>query len=179
MNDINLNKTRNQMRIRKESENDCKAVYEVNASAFETSSEADLVNDLRDQSIAVISLVAEEEGKIMGHIMFSPVDLIGHPELKIIGLAPMAVLPDYQRKGIGSALVTEGLKRSRQLGYTAAVVLGHPKFYPRFGFKISTEFNIKYEYQVPEEAFMAMELKSGALKGKKGVVKFHPAFGKV
>jgi putative acetyltransferase len=116
--------------IRDEEQKDRVAVHAVNVSAFETPAEAELVDALREQAHPVVSLVAVEGGTIMGHIMFSPVSLTGHPDLKIMGLAPMAVAPEYQRKGIGSALVRAGLDRCKQLGSGAVVVLGHPGYYP-------------------------------------------------
>ena len=97
------------MLIRDEEQKDRAAVHAVNVSAFEASAEADLVDVLREQAHPVVSLVAMEGGRIVGHIMFSPVSLSGHPGLKIMGLAPMAVAPEYQRKGIGSALVRPAL----------------------------------------------------------------------
>ncbi len=96
-----------------------------------------------------------------------------------MGLAPMAVAPEHQRKGIGSALVRAGLEQCKQLGFAAVVVLGHPEYYPRFGFSPSSRFGINSEYEVPEEVFMAMELQPGALSGKTGRVKYHAAFSNV
>ena len=93
-----------------------------------------------------------------------------------MGLAPMAVVPKHQRKGIGSALVREGLQQCRQQGFSAVVVLGHPEYYPRFGCTPSARFGITSEYVVPEEVFMAIELQTEALKGKTGRVKYHSAF---
>jgi len=162
--------------IRDEEQKDWTAVHAVNASALETPAEAGLVNALREQAHPVISLVAVEGGTIVGHIMFSPVSLSGHPGLKIMGLAPMAVAPEYQRKGIGSALVHTGLDRCKQLGFGAVVVLGHPEYYPRFGFSPSTRFGIKCEYEVPEEVFMVFELLPGYLRGASGTIKYHAAF---
>ena len=167
------------MLIRAEKETDRDGVSTVNVAAFETEAEADLVAALREQAQPVISLVAEDNGKIVGHIMFSPVSLSGHPDLKVMGLAPMAVAPEHQRKGIGSALIRAGLEECRQLGYVAVIVLGYPEYYPRFGFSPSSQFGIDSEYEVPEEVFMAMELQPGALKGKTGRVKYHPAFSNV
>ena len=164
------------MLIRDEEQKDWTAVHAVNASALETPAEAGLVNALREQAHPVISLVAVEGGTIVGHIMFSPVSLSGHPGLKIMGLAPMAVAPEYQRKGIGSALVHTGLDRCKQLGFGAVVVLGHPEYYPRFGFSPSTRFGIKCEYEVPEEVFMVFELLPGYLRGASGTIKYHAAF---
>jgi len=167
------------MIIRIEKENDRDAVYAINESAFETPSEANLVDTLREQAQPVVSLVAEGNGKVVGHIIFSPVSLTGHPNLKIMGLAPMAVAPEHQSKGIGSALVRSGLEQCKQQGFTAVVVLGHPEYHPRFGFSPSSSFGIDCEYEVPEEVFMAMELQPGALSGKTGRVKYHTAFSNV
>ena len=164
------------MGIRAERETDLDAVRTVNTSAFETPSEANLVDALRKQAAPIISLVAEEGDTIVGHIMFSPVSLSNHPELKIIGLAPMAVMPENQRKGIGSALVRAGLEQCKQLGFVAVVVLGHTEYYPHFGFSPSSRFGINCEYDVPEESFMAMELQPDALHGRNGKVKYHAAF---
>lgn len=148
-------------------------------SAFETSAEADLVDAVREQAQPIVSLVAEHHGAVVGHIMFSPVALTGHPDFGVMGLAPMAVAPAYQHQGIGAALVQAGLERCRELGFAAVVVLGHPGYYPRFGFSPAARFGIRSEYNVPEEAFMAMELQPAALRGKSGVVKYHAAFSNV
>ena len=164
------------MLIRAEKECDRDPVREVNISAFETLSEADLVDALRQQVHPTVSLVAEENGEVVGHIMFSPVSLSGHPDLKVMGLAPMAVKPSHQKKGVGSALVRAGLDQCRRLGFVAAVVLGHPQYYPRFGFSPSSRFGIDSEYDVPEEVFMAIELRPDALSGKRGKVRYHSAF---
>jgi len=150
------------MLIRAEKESDRDAVFAVNLSAFETPAEATLVDVLREQAQPVLSLVAEKNGNVVGHIMFSPVSLSENPDLKVMGLAPMAVAPEHQRKGIGSALVRAGLEQCRQLGFVAVVVLGHPEYYPRFGFSPSSRFGIDSEYEVPEEVFMAVELESEA-----------------
>ena len=164
------------MQVRTEKEADRDAIYAINAAAFETLSEAGLVNALRERARPYVSLVAVADEELVGHIMFSPVSLSGHPSLKLMGLGPMAVAPNHQRKGFGSALVRAGLEQCRQLAITAVVVLGHPQFYPRFGFSPSSRFNIDSEYGVPEEVFMALELIPGALKGRSGRVKYHPAF---
>lgn len=167
------------MLIRAENENDRDAVHAINASAFPTSAEAGLVNALRDQAQPIISLVAEDAGEVVGHIMFSPVSLDGASELKIMGLAPMAVLPNHQCKGIGTALVNAGLDQCKNSGTSAVVVLGQADYYPRFGFSPSSKFDIKSEYDVPEEVFMALELLPDALSCKTGLVKYHDAFSKL
>jgi putative acetyltransferase len=148
-------------------------------SAFGRPAEANLVDVLRDQVSPLVSLVAEDNGAIVGHIMFSPVSLSGHPTLRIMGLAPMAIAPERQRKGIGTALVHAGLERCKQLGFGAAVVLGHPAYYPRFGFSSSVCFGLGCEYKVPANVFMVMELQAGFLRGVSGTIKYHNAFGDV
>ena len=127
-----------------------------------------------------ISLVAVKDGKIIGHIFFSEVTL--EPEnknLKAIGLAPMAVLPAFQNQGIGSKLVKQGLETCKNKGYEAVVVLGHPEYYPRFGFTTAKEKGFDCEYPVPDEVFMILELKPDALNGKTGTVKYRPEFADV
>jgi putative acetyltransferase len=164
------------MQIRLENPADVVAIHTINEAAFRTRAEADLVDAIRGQAVPIISLVADDDGSIAGHILFSPVSLTGHDELKIMGLAPMAVAPAQQRGGIGSALVREGLAHCRALGYDAVVVLGHPEFYPRFGFVPASRFGINSEYDVPDEAFMALELEGSVLEGKTGTIRYHPAF---
>ena len=167
------------MLIRAEERRDWAAVHAVNVSAFETPAEANLVDALREQAQPLVSLIAEDNGAIVGHIVFSPVSHSGHPALKTVGLAPMAVAPEHRRKGIGSALVRAGLEQCRQLGFGAVVVLGHPAYYPRFGFLSSTCFGIGCEYEVPEEVFMVVELQAGFLRGASGKIKYHSAFSNV
>ena len=167
------------MLIRAEKEDDKVAIKAVNDSAFGTPAESNLVVALREHAQQIISLVAEDGDAIVGHIMFSPVTLSGHTELKIMGVAPMAVLPEHQRKGVGSELVRTGLEMCKQLGFGAVVVLGHPKYYPRFGFSPSSRFGIGCEYQVPEDVFMVMELRTGYLCDATGTIKYHSAFSDV
>jgi len=167
------------VQIRAEQEADRAAIQALNDAAFGTPAESGLVAALREQARPVISLVAEDGVAIVGHIMFSPVALPGCPELRIMGLAPMAVLPEQQRKGIGSALVRAGLERCRRLGFGAVVVLGHPDYYPRFGFSPAARFGPGCEYRVPEEVFMAMELRPGYLHDAAGTINYHAAFSNV
>ena len=162
--------------VRPEQPGDRAFVRAVNLSAFDTRAEADLVDALREQANPVVSLVAEEGSHVVGHIMFSPVALAGHPELRIMGLAPMAVVPAHQREGIGSALVRAGLERCGELGFGAVVVLGHPAYYPRFGFRPSTTYGVRSEYEAPADAFMLIELQPGYMHGASGTVRFHEAF---
>jgi len=162
--------------IRDEVARDHAAVRHVVASAFETAAESRLVDALRERARPVVSLVAEKAGSVVGHVMFSPVSLSGHPEVPMMGLAPMAVAPEHQRTGIGSALARAGLDRCAQLGIAAVVVLGHPAYYPRFGFVPASRFEIDCEYADTEEAFMAIELIDGALRTASGRIHYHAAF---
>lgn len=166
------------MRIRIERAEDIPAVRAVNLTAFATPTEANLVDSLRAQARPFVSLVAEDEndGTIAGHIFFSPVTLAEAAPIQIAGLAPMAVLPARQRSGIGSTLVASGLASCRQQGFAAAVVLGHADYYPRFGFRPASHFELRCEYDVPDDVFMALELEPGALTGHSGTVRYHPVF---
>ena len=167
------------MRIRRETEADRAAVRAVNEAAFETPAEADLVEALRGKDMPLVSLVAEVDGRVVGHILFSPVSLTEHAHLNFMGLAPMAVVPDYQRKGIGSALVRQGLAHCKDLGCCAVVVVGHPEYYPRFGFAPAGRYGLRCEYDVPAEVFMVAELEAGALSGASGLVRYDDAFAGV
>jgi putative acetyltransferase len=168
------------MNIRPERLSDHSTVYAINAEAFETDAEAGLVDALRMQASPIVSLVAEigdhDESLIVGHILFSPVALSGHTDFAIMGLAPMAVLPEYQHKGIGSALIYAGIEACKKLDIQALIVLGHPEYYPKFGFISSTRFGIASQYSVPDDVFMAMELEPNSLEGRSGVVSYHSAF---
>lgn len=168
------------MIIREEQLDDIEKIWEVNVEAFDTKAEANLVNSLRESGCTFVSLVAETETKVIGHILFTPVELSGNMnKLKIMGLAPMAVLSQHQNKGVGSNLVQTGLERCKSLGYDAVVVLGHPGYYPKFGFVPSIEYGIKSEYNVPDEVFMILELTPGSLKHNEGVIRYHDAFNSV
>ncbi len=163
--------------IRTEQRADRDAVHALNVAAFGTPAEADLVDALREQARPVVSLVAQGQGGVLGHILFSPVTLSGYPGLEIMGLAPMAVLPTRQGQGVGSALVRAGLVQCRQQGFGAVVVLGHAGYYPRFGFAPAAAFGMACEYDVPQDAFMVLELEPGYLRGASGTVRYHPTFG--
>lgn len=164
--------------IRPERPDDAEAIREVNRRAFGGPSEADLVDALRARGRPFISLVAvEPDGRIVGHIAFSPVT-IGAEESSsgCVGLAPMAVIPELQRQGVGTRLVREGLAACRRHGQHVVVVVGHPEYYPRFGFVPASRFDLTCEFPTPDEAFMAMELRQDALAGRRGRVRYHPAF---
>jgi len=147
----------------------------VNEAAFGGSGEADLVDELRDEH-ALLSLVAELDGAIVGHILFSRMSVRASAALvSAVALAPLAVHPDHQHKGIGGRLVRHGLELLRARGEKIVIVVGHPGYYPRFGF--STGKAKLLEGPFPSEAFMALELSEGALDGIQGPVVYPPAFG--
>jgi putative acetyltransferase len=164
------------VQIRPEAIADVGRIADVHRRAFSGSVEAMLVDALRQQARPLVSLVAVDEDVVAGHILFSPVTLSARPELPLMGLAPMAVLPSHQRQGVGSALVRVGLEECRRLGRVACVVLGHPAFYSRFGFSPASGFGLTSEYDVADEVFMAIELQAGALRGQAGTIQYHPAF---
>jgi putative acetyltransferase len=164
------------VRIRTERAGDAPGIRAVNLAAFETPAEADLVEALRTHAEPLVSLVAETQSAIVGHILFSPVTLSADPALRLMGLAPMAVEPSWQRRGIGAALILEGIEQCRRLAVDAIVVLGHPGYYPRFGFVPASRFHIRSEYDVPDDVFMIQELREGALAGKSGIARYHDAF---
>jgi len=167
------------LRVRPEEPRDHAAVHAIHAAAFETAAEARLVDALRARARPIVSLVAERDGAVVGHVLFTPVKLDGHPELALAGLAPLAVAPGVQRTGVGSTLTRAGLEHCRAAGFEAAVVLGHPEYYPRFGFVPASRFGIDSEYPVPDEVFMALELREGALEGRGGRARYHAAFGEM
>jgi putative acetyltransferase len=166
--------------IREETPEDFRAVRRVNELAFGRPQEAALVEALRTSAEPYLSLVAEVEGQVVGHIFFSPVTIeSGEGTHDAFALAPMAVLPEFQGRGVGSRLVLEGLEECLKRGHEVVFVLGHPEYYPRFGFEPTKPRGITCEFPVPEEVFMLKELRAGALEGVRGEVKYHPEFRKV
>lgn len=168
--------------IRIEQPEDRVAVRAVNLAAFQTAGEADVVDLLRERCPRFISLVAEVGGQVVGHVLFTPVTLAADDgqALASMGLAPLAVLPDFQNTGVGTALVKAGLARMEVEGVPFVVVLGHPDYYPRFGFETAARFGLRCAYpDVPEEAFMVRIYDEAALAGIKGVVHYRPEFDAV
>lgn len=166
--------------LRREKTDDIDAIGDIHRLAFHGDSEAVLVAELRANGKIVLSLVAEREGRVVGHILFSPVRIESNSEpVHALGLAPMAVLPQFQREGIGSRLVRSGLQHCRDLGHERVVVLGHADFYPRFGFLPAAGFAVTCEYDVPQEAFMVLALREGAWRGVTGTARYQPELGRV
>ena len=166
--------------IRPEVAADISAIRHVHTLAFGRVNEADVVDVLRCAGTLTVSLVAMRAQCVVGHIAFSPVEIKSDAStIAAIGLAPLAVLPAYQRQGIGSQLVQAGLATCGEVGYGVVVVLGHPHYYPKFGFTPSKPYGIEWEHTVPEEVFMVKELQPGALAQTRGVVHYDPAFHEV
>lgn len=164
------------MRIRLEISSDIPAIHHLHLETFPTVAEAKLVDRLRQEADPFLSLVAETEGELIGHLLFTPVTLETSPQLKVMGLAPLAVHEDFQGEGIGSALVKKGLRLCKEKEIEAVVVLGHATYYPRFGFQPAADFGIHCPYPVPSEVFMARELVLGSLGDTEGLASYHPAF---
>lgn len=159
--------------IRSETPADVAAIRDVVIAAFPTPGEADLVEALRHQGLSRLSLVAEVDGAVAGHILFSPVTIAdAHPGL---GLAPVAVHPRLHRQGIGSRLIEEGLRQARASGAHYCVVLGDPAYYERFGFRHARPLGLDNEYGADHE-FMAQELAPGGLTGRSGLVRYSSPF---
>ena len=135
---------------------------------------------LRRNNALTVSLVAVQKGHVVVHIALSPVTITSSTAaIEALGLAPMAVLPAYQRRGIGSQLVEAGLTACYHTPYGVAVVLGHPHYYPRFGFVPAKPLGIVWEHDAPEEAFMVKEIQAGSMARTRGVVKYRPEFATV
>ena len=165
------------IRIREEQQQDREAIREVYTRAFGQSQEADIVDRLRQNCGDLISFVALEENRLVGHILFSPVTIEDEERtVRGVGLAPMAVLPKFQRKGIGSELVRTGIERLRGRGCPFVIVLGHPEYYPRFGFEIASRCGIRCEGDAPDEAFMILVLNDSEMAGVSGVATYRPEF---
>ena len=163
--------------ICRERPEDADEVCRVNEQAFGGKMEPELVNSLRNHNAVVLSLVAEQDDRIVGHILFSPMTVESeNSSFEILTLSPLAVLPEYQRKEIGSRLVKTGLEECRKLGHEIVTVLGYAEYYPRFGFVPAGKKGIGCEFEAPEEAWMILELKQGALAGRTGTAKFHSVF---
>lgn len=169
-----------QVTIRAETADHFHLVEDLVERAFGQPDEADLIRVLRSQIDPRLSLVAEVNGEVAGHILFSGVRVEGDAgSWQALGLGPMAVDPPWQRQGIGSRLVRAGLDTCLALGHEIVVVVGHPEYYPRFGFVPAVTRGLRCVYTVPPESFMVKELRPGALAGRQGTVHYLPAFDAV
>ena len=162
--------------IREERPDDHAAIRDVNRRAFGQDQEGNIVDGLRSNGAALLSLVAILNDRIVGHIMYTPA-IIG--SVTGAALGPMSVLPEHQRHGIGSKLVSTGNQRLREAGYPFIIVLGHPAFYPRFGFRRASTLAVKCEWDVPDDVVMLLILDESELQGISGLVKYRHEFSGV
>ena len=164
--------------IREEKQKDYDEVRIVNDQTFGQPDEGRIVDKIRESCKEIVSLVAVSDNKIIGHIFFSPVT-IETPTgfIKGMSLAPMAVLPEFQNQGVGSMLVNEGLRIIKNISCPFVIVLGHEKYYPRFGFERASKYRLKCQWEgVPDDAFMAMIIDESVMKGVSGIVKYRDEF---
>ena len=160
--------------IRDERPEDLEAIREVNDRAFDQPLEGRIVDALRAHGAVRLSLVAEIDGQVVGHILFSPV-IAGAAEAGV-GLGPMAVRPEHQRRGVGAALIAAGLARLRAAGCPCVVVLGHHGYYTRFGFVPASRHGLRCEWDVPDDAFMVHVLDPAATSAAAGLIRYRPEF---
>jgi putative acetyltransferase len=163
--------------IRGEQPEDVQAVREVYIGAFGQELEADLVDQLRQRCDDLLALVAVLEGRIVGHILFTPAVIERRKQtVQGMALAPMAVLPEYQRQGVGSQLVRAGIEALKQVECPFIILVGHPTYYPRFGFEPASRYRIRSEWAVPDDAFMVLVLDEQQKEGLSGIAKYRPEF---
>ena len=166
------------MIIRQEIPEDIKDIRALNEQAFGCPEEANVIDKLRDKYEGLLSLVAIDMEKIVGHILFSPATIEGkHGVVKGMGLAPMAVLPEMQRQGIGTQLIKTGIEYVKRTQCPFIIVLGHPEYYPRFGFEIASQFGIRSQWEgVPDEAFMILWFDKSMMNQVSGVGRYKDEF---
>jgi putative acetyltransferase len=164
--------------IQPERPDDIAAVRTLNETAFGQPSEAAIVDSIRAACPDAVSLVAVDDSQVVGHIFFSPVFASGERGTKQgMGLAPMAVLPERQRQGVGSMLVQAGIEAMRERDCPFIIVLGHPEYYPRFGFVPASQHGLSCQWDgVPDEAFMVLILDEDAMAGVSGTARYRDEF---
>jgi putative acetyltransferase len=164
------------IRVRDERPADFARVHALHSAAFGQPDEADLVVALRSAARPLLSLVAEVGDRVVGHVLFSPIRLEQRPELAVAGLAPIAVDPGSQGRGVGGRLVRSGLERCRELGWRAVFLVGDPGWYARFGFDLAAPRGFRYRSERFDPALQVIELEPGALAGIRGAVHYHDVF---
>lgn len=168
--------------IAEEQAGDIEAIHYVNVAAFEGGGEAKVVDQLRESCDDFISLAAKVNGKVVGHILFTPVRIIQHDDWSVLGmgLAPLAVLPEFQGVGIGSSLCKQGLQRIEAAGHPFVIVLGDPGYYSRFGFERASKHGITSSFEgVPDEAFMIKIFDPETMADVSGIAYYQPEFDAV
>ena len=169
--------------VRAEAPGDVAAIRAVVTAAFGRADEAELVDALRLNGAITLSLVAEDAGRIVGHVLFSPVTIVASAgdvlPLRAVGLAPLAVLPASERRGVGGALVRAGLACCRDADFAVVVVLGDPEYYSRFGFVDARRHDLGCEYKAPPGAFQVVEFRPGTLLGEPAIAQYREEFANV
>lgn len=174
-----------ELKIRQEEENDFKAVFHLIENAFEKERYSDhkeqfLVERLRqsDAYIPELALVAEQDGRIVGYLLLTKIKIKDEDgkEAESLALAPVAVLQDFQGKGIGGQLIRNAHEKAREMGFGSIVLLGHEQYYPRFGYELTSKYGIRLPFDVPPENCMVIELVKGTLQNIEGVVEYPKAF---
>jgi putative acetyltransferase len=160
--------------IREERPEDVTAVREVNRRAFGQDQECNIVDALRTNGVALLSLVATVNDQVAGHIMYSP--LIIAENVHGVALGPMAVVQEYQRQGIGTKLVEVGNQKIKDAGYPFIIVVGHAEYYPRFGFRPASEYGFKCEWDIPDDVFMVLILDQPKMRGVSGLASIATSF---
>jgi putative acetyltransferase len=163
--------------IREERPDDVAAVRELNRRAFGQDQESNIVDALRANGAALLSLVATLNDRVVGHIMYSPVSVGGN--VKGTALGPMAVIPERQRQGIGSKLIEAGNQKLKDAGCPFIIVVGHADYYPRFGFRPASEQGIKCQWDVPDDVFMLLVLDQAKIEGVSGLGKYRDEFSSI
>jgi len=160
--------------VREEHADDIAAIRDVNNRAFGQDQEGSIVDALRSNGAVLLSLVATLNGQVVGHIMYSPISV--GDEVTGAALGPMAVLPEQQRHGIGSKLIETGIRKLEASGCPFIIVLGHPTYYPRFGFRPASIYGITCEWEVPDDVFMLLVLDAGKMRNVSGLAKYRHEF---
>ena len=163
--------------IREEQPQDIKIIRDLNKRAFGQMQEADLVDKLRQNCDDLLSLVGLMQDEVVGHILFTPV-MVEREDDMVQGMAlgPMAVLPEYQRQGIGSELVRAGIEKLKKRQCPFIIVLGHAEYYPRFGFEPASRYGVRSEWEVPDEAFMILVIGEFEMQGGVALARYRPEF---
>ena len=163
--------------VREERAGDVAAIRDVNKCAFGQDQEGNIVDALRSNGAALLSLVAALNGRVVGHIMYSPISV--GDEVTGAALGPMAVLPEHQRQGIGSKLIETGNRKLQDAGCPFIIVVGHANYYPRFGFRPASIHGIKCEWEVPDDVFMLLVLDQAKMRAVSGLAKYRHEFSTV
>src|SRR5262249_1270368 len=166
------------MDIREERPEDVAEIRELNRRAFGQDDEGKIIDALRLNGGSLLSLVATLNGEIVGHIIYTPLLAVDQP-IRGAALGPMAVLPEHQRKGIGSKLIETGNRKLKEIGYAFIVVVGHAEYYPRFGFRPASWFGMKCEWDVPDEVFMCLAFDETKMGSSVGLARYRPEFSTV